>query len=647
MAHVHTLHEPIHHGEKMLSRSLRSIDDDDLHLWFSVNHIPQVNDVDIVLWHKKIGLFIIEVKAFALQDIHSFSHQSWTAGSHQPSRSPQTQALEAMWSLRNYIEPKMGNNRLSFSTPTACFPKIKRSEWKNRWSDSKEIAALGDAFIFEDDFTCGPETFRQRLVAIRCKPPIGKSLNEAPRDVLEAFIRAMDVSASPKVTVTDAERLTALEKKISRELKKEFPPFTSSKHIFYGHPGTGKTFRLLQIGLFHAQNGANVLMSCFNKVLASDLRRLIYLLSQRQNLEEYQYSIDEIGKEDSNSRIISVFDLFQLALQVYDDNQNLLTGIKENQNLDDWGRQLVSDIRDCPDLIALKSFDTILIDEAQDLKDWQYDLLRMHGSNKPAMVFAIGKGQELYDYDENGLAWVDDLGLDKRETNLRRNFRNSKVVFQVSYAFSDVAPFSEKINSALKKFASDVEGKPVVEFERISNSMPRVLGLNESVLPESSFPEFDEAIADQYYDIIDSELESLQENAEPIDLLLLVPDGSAVICKQLKIALSKLISEKSVGYIDYTDDSNRRQIAPNEKIRLCTFHSARGLEAARVIVFGIERIKKAGEELNFDFKKLGFIVLSRSTFDCVVIRRSFDREIAPFIEKCLAIIKGSEQEVLF
>jgi KaiC/GvpD/RAD55 family RecA-like ATPase len=45
-----------------------------------------------------------------------------------------------------------------------------------------------------------------------------------------------------------------------------------------GPPGTGKTFRLLQIGIMHARENAKVLFCCFNQVLASDINRILNLL---------------------------------------------------------------------------------------------------------------------------------------------------------------------------------------------------------------------------------------------------------------------------------------------------------------------------------------------------------------------------------
>jgi hypothetical protein len=67
-------------------------------------------------------------------------------------------------------------------------------------------------------------------------------------------------------------------------------------------------------------------------------------------------------------------------------------------------------------------------------------------------------------------------------------------------------------------------------------------------------------------------------------------------------------------------------------VRLCTFHSARGIEGTRVLVFGFQGIQKLVEESGQSVANLGYIVLSRSLFDCTLaVPRSSRAELIPFI----------------
>lgn len=648
MANVHTIYDPKHEGEKQVARVLRSMDDDRLHLWFSVNYIPGVNDVDVVLWHEDVGAFVIEVKSYSLNNIHEYGLESWVVADLAKTRSPQSQALEAMWALRNYVKPKMGFIELPYTVPTVCFPKIKRANWRLRWRDCNEVVKLSESFLMEDDISGGAQMLVNRLSKILQAPPAGlpprPPFTVPTRESLDAFISSLDVSARPKPTATDLERLRALEAEVSRETQKRFKPFGDASAIYYGHPGTGKTFRLLQIGLFHAKNGASVLFACFNKVLAADLRRLLHLLKADSNVFQRQEAISfrRSKSEDDVANDLQAVDVFQLALQVCSEHTGLLDAPPSGASgsFDKWGRQLIADIVENRELFAIKRFDTVLVDEAQDLKDWQFDLLKLHCAERSTLVVAVGAGQELYDENPESTKWVESLKKQgARQSTLRRNFRNPKIVFQLAYMFSQCASDSSKIATALRRFDSAHDGHPLVEFDRMSFALPRIEGINEVALSNPEFSEHEDEISDQCLGIIEGELENLRDNQEPIDLLVLVPDSTSVVHDHVRLALDKMQKRKIVGYIDYTEDKFRRFIAPNEKIRFCTFHSSRGLEAARVVVFGIERIKKIGEDLNFDFKKLGFIVLSRSIFDCLIVRRSYDQEITPFLEKCVALLR--------
>ena len=58
---------------------------------------------------------------------------------------------------------------------------------------------------------------------------------------------------------------------------RRFKHNSTLRHVFYGLPGTGKTFRLFQIAINHAIEGQKVLFCCYNTVLAADIKRLIQL----------------------------------------------------------------------------------------------------------------------------------------------------------------------------------------------------------------------------------------------------------------------------------------------------------------------------------------------------------------------------------
>jgi hypothetical protein len=67
-------------------------------------------------------------------------------------------------------------------------------------------------------------------------------------------------------------------------------------------------------------------------------------------------------------------------------------------------------------------------------------------------------------------------------------------------------------------------------------------------------------------------------NAVPVGLLVLVPSEESCHARWARMALKKVTRPRDgVSYIDYTHDHSRRSIAHSSEIRLCTYHSSRGL----------------------------------------------------------------------
>lgn len=128
----------------------------------------------------------------------------------------------------------------------------------------------------------------------------------------------------------------------------------------------------------------------------------------------------------------------------------------------------------------------------------------------------------------------------------------------------------------------------------------------------------------------------------PIDLLILVPSRHSQERRWAIEALDTL--PDGIEYIDYTHDDNRRRIARRDAVRLCTFHSARGIEGTRVMAFGFESVRDVSERVDTDFANLGYIALSRSLFEFVTIFR-YSRRTWPvpmFIERMLKEMRAEE-----
>ena len=179
-------------------------------------------------------------------------------------------------------------------------------------------------------------------------------------------------------------------------------------------------------------------------------------------------------------------------------------------------------------------------------------------------------------------------------------------------------------------------GNHELTFDREEGSLPQIKYIDESSLPSIDDPfygEFQEDIMiKECGRFIKDEFEALSENELAIDLLILVPDTKSAITEWIRSALKHLKNETGVGYTDYVDEKNRRYIAPNENIRLATYHSSRGLEATRVVIFNFDKLPHLSPSDAMSEEKLAYIVLSRAIFQtCIVMRPNVVNKVTKFL----------------
>lgn len=596
-------------GEQRVARLLKSFDREAFHLCFSVGFIPGVREIDLLLVDLQLGAFIIEIKAISLNMIQSISHNAWCIKGRDSAESPLQQAYSQYEGLRNFWKARM-RSTLPFFGITACLPEITRDDWYRAFNGNVYATSIGEGLIFQDDLE-DSESLYKRLDIVMRNPPIRKGFE--PKNPTTKFLDELKSLLQPAAPIrpstVDRQRLQAIERGISSSLSTEFPAGGSAFAIFTGHPGTGKTFRLLSIGVAHSYSNRKVLFACFNKTLATDVRRL---LGFNEKLKHARHQID-------------VVDIYQLAIRVFEMNG---LPYERSSTPDEWGKFVVDYLKEKGKEAFSSEYDTILVDEAHDMMDWQLELLSLHACPHATICIAVGKGQELYRDDSSAVAWIKTQADDRPVTEkaLRRNFRNTPMQYFAALAFHQAWP--DRLTEVQKVFQSVINKKSKtveLDFDRQGEALryfpvPALVG------------EFDNngqdqlsLLSDEYADIINAEIDEIlsDEFAHPVGLLVLVPDENSPHALCVREALKKAVADRpEISYIDYTNETNRRSIALNGEIRLCTFHSSRGLEGERVLIFGLEQIQNFAEKTNVRAQNLGFIALSRGIFRTTVVVRS-------------------------
>lgn len=598
------------HGEKELAKHLSSMNDQHLKLMFTLDFIPGMRESDLLLIHDNIGIFIIEIKSFGIGALESVSPTNWKVSGRSSRESPILQAYRQYEGFRDFLTPIYG--RLPFICATVCFPKISRNEFLARFGASQFVQSVSQSIIFSEDIFSGESVFCERLSHIVLNPPSrkGKPAFRVP----EKFIRELKALMEPVIpnvpTMSERDRLRSLERGITRELQRQYPVGGARTGVFTGHPGTGKTFRLLSIGCFQAYSGQRVLFTCFNKTLASDIRRL---LSFNERLKASQGRID-------------VLDINQLALRCFDTNG---MGFFESEDADDWGELLVEELSQKDDP-TIEEFDVVLVDEVQDMKGWQLDLLTLHTGRQATVALAMGKGQELYRDAASAEQWLSAIEREKNPQKhaLRRNFRNPRMQFLVAKAFHDCWP--DKFNKISEIFhaAPDDAKQADLSFDRKDGEQPRYVTLPVVNAEFENGGQFqDEIVAESFASVLEGAFSRLDEdpNLDPVGLLILVPEAEGLHCRAARIALRNICEKRGICYIDYTKENARRSSARQDQARLCTFHSSRGLEGEHVVAFGFERLQHLRDKSDALPENIAFVALSRGVFSSTTVCRSEPR----------------------
>ena len=123
MSQIHT-DLPEHRGERRLAQQLVQILPGNAHIWFDIDALPSVPEIDILLAIPDVGCFCIEVKAVGLNAIESFSLNHVKIQGRKQGPSPQKQAYRAALGLRNYLYPRI--KKVPFFVATAWWPLISR-----------------------------------------------------------------------------------------------------------------------------------------------------------------------------------------------------------------------------------------------------------------------------------------------------------------------------------------------------------------------------------------------------------------------------------------------------------------------------------------------------------------------------------------
>lgn len=618
---------PGHHGEYVLGQKLKDFEKSSLELWFDVNYIPGVTDLDLIIADKQVGLYLAEVKSMTIESIAEFTTVDFILKPNTPRQHPTNQLRTGSIKLRNYLKnfPKLAAPKgMPFLQTTVIWSEIYRSEWKKRFTEPG-ASLYAEMCLYKDDLN-SYNSFTSALQRIWENPILGKVPPFHARgehgDMAEFRSAIAPAKHKVKLSASMSEELSRPVKE-SRKISEKYELGKTHRVSLQGAPGTGKTTILREIGLRNLQAGAGVLHVCFNKVLAADQKREYQIL--RQKGDEYGF--------------LDVFDEWELYKSLghrggIATQDQILSNVQAYLASDE-GRNFIK-------------YDTILIDESQDLREEFFQVIELIARPSASWFIAYGKGQETNNFIKNGThpsPWLKEFLETADANHLRRSFRNSTKAFLLAQAFWEKFPdftsakewleakFTQQSPSE-SQFELDLsvpQSKNDFRMELLPSGKNRRSKVREVILSAIE----DARRANRGEDLLIAVL--APSSKKPEDQEEPLPSSYEMVVE----VLNEVATEFNVEFHDLVPKEARRDVPRVGAIRLVTLQGIRGLSASHVIIFDLVQLEKwvqrAGGNIKPPLVNLTYISLSRSKASTIVaIDDSEDSEVEPFLMELVA-----------
>lgn len=611
-----------HHGEYVVGQILKSFSNPGLELWFDVNYIPGVTDLDLILIDNQVGHYLIEIKSMKIDAIQEFTMTDFILKNDQKKSHPKSQLLTGSLKLRDHLKrfPKLKDKKnLPFLQSTVLWSEITRQEWKQHFR-APGVITFEEMCIFKDDI----DNYNKLISALQRlwdKPILGTTVPQLARCAhgdLEAF-RAAIAPTKYKVEISNSmSNELARPVKDSKRIADKYDLGKVHKVTLQGAPGTGKTTILREIGLKNLAAGARVLHVCFNKVLAADQKREYQIM--RQKVEEYGF--------------IDVFDIWELYKEL-----GHSAGIKgEAQVLENVKANLKSE-----EGKSFVKYDVILIDESQDLRDDFFRVVELIARPNAAWFIAYGKGQETNNFfkdETHPSPWLKEFLENSEANHLKRSFRNSTKAFLLAQAFwekfPDLATAKEWLKakffqqpSSENQFELDLEipqTKNDFRVELLPAGNKRRSFVKNIILSAIEDSRRANRGEDLLVAVLAPSMKKAGENDEPVS------SGYELV----REVLQEVATEFNLDFHDLVPKEARRDVPKVGAIRLVTLQGIRGLSASHVVIFDLLQlekwVKRDGGSIKPPLVNLTYIALSRSKASTIVaIDDAEDSEIEPFL----------------
>jgi len=561
-------HEDATEGEKRVFRFIKEAarPHKDFICWYEPPIGSSGKEPDFILFGKKLGLLVIEVKDWSSQQIISYNPHQFTiriSGKTEQKTNPDKQAKGYVNTLKERLEefpeflsdhPKYRGKLKIPIGRMVVFTNISRNEY----ADSRKLQKrISGAFLFQFEGLTQKEIEKLSFILwpeakIDLPPRLGSGKTRFQREVL-----ALDESQA--------------------RLALRIGP---GHQIIKGPPGSGKTLVLVHRCRHLCKYNPKVkkiLLVCYNIALVGYLKRLL----QEKGLG--------IGKNG-----IEVCHFYELCAWILGETVHF-----ENEDSDYYGlvtRETFEKVLNGRSLVG--PFDAILVDEGQDFDKEMLKILLNLLRPRGDLVVCLDSYQDVY---RRKFSWKS-LGIKAsgRTQHLRKVYRNTAEIFDFTQRFIGETPKIEK-QLALLPYGYAFHGDPP-ELHRFKN---------REELDDFLVKDLDECIAQREY--------KRSEIAVIYDDKVYGPDRFAYDNRELPMRILNKLETSGIPTAWVSRDVRSKEMydITTDRVSLISIHSSKGLDFELVYLINIDHIRPTEETMD-SLISLVYVAMTRAKYRLVI-----------------------------
>jgi superfamily I DNA and RNA helicase len=590
-------YEAASEGEKRIFRFLREAARP--HKEFICWYEPPIGSAgmepDFILYSRKLGILVMEVKDWTFQQIVSYNPHQFTvlvSGREEKTTNPDKQAKGYVHTLRKRLQefpefcsqdPRHKDHLKIPIGRSVAFPNISRDEYAQsnfKWLIESERILLKDDLNASGEIlrdTSG-RTFQERIA--RDFPFRYKGLTEHEEKTLCFTIwPESKIDLPPRQGAGKARfqrEVLALDEAQARLALRLGP----GHQIIKGPPGSGKTLvlahRCWQLYRYRPAF-KRILLVCFNIALVSYLKRLI---------QEKGLGISRNG--------IQVCHYYELCSQVIGESVHYEN--EEPEYYDLVTQEALDKAR--KGHCRVSSFDAILVDEAQDFNDDMLKVLLTLLRPGGDLVISLDSCQDIY---MRRPSWKS-LGIraSGRTHYLKKVYRNTAEIHDFTQCFIGQQPVPER-QLALLPYDFAFHGEPPL--------VHRFQGTEEAE---------DFLIRDLHKSIQEAEYKR-SEIAIIYDDKVYGPSRFAYDNRALPMRLLKSLEVSGIPATWVSQDVRAKVMydVTTDRVSLISVHSSKGLDFDLVYLIGLDHIQPIAD-MQEALVSLVYVAMTRAKYRLVI-----------------------------